>query len=193
MFMSAVQHKVTSPSKMVLTGMCNGCGNEHLRPWGNYCKYLKAAIAKCKELNVSEDDFKLHVDFDAMATDVAQAQASLDAKPPMGSGSGTAKGKSPDTVIDQDTVLQLLDITHQQRTQIDDLIHHFKSLPGYTVGPSVTKPHSTPPGGVTPPAHSPAPKTSTQPTAFFTDILYFVTQKGPGLEEVPRKISLKKE
>lgn len=54
-------------------GMCSGCGHEHVRPWGTYCKYVKNAIEKCKELNVSEQDFRLHIDLDAMAAETAQA------------------------------------------------------------------------------------------------------------------------
>lgn len=71
---------------------------------------------------MSEDEFKLHVDLDAMATETAHAQSTHDSKPSIGvlDASGTVKAKSGDTLVDQATVQQLLDITHQQRTQIDD-------------------------------------------------------------------------
>lgn len=125
---------------MVLTGMCSGCGNEHIRPWGGYCKYLKRAIEKCKELNLKEDEFLLHIDFDTMNAD--NEQAKQDSKAGVNTGTLDAEEhdvkvpRKVDTLVDPAMVQKLVDITLQQRTQIDDLIHQFKSLSTYKLGQS---------------------------------------------------------
>lgn len=57
----------------------------------------------------------------------------------------------------KETVQQLLDITKQQRVQIDDLIRQFRSMSTYQMGPQVG---SYPAGGVTGMALPPQPLSS---------------------------------
>lgn len=45
---------------------CKVCENDHHGPFGARCVFTKAAKAKCVELGVSEEEFKLHLDFAKM-------------------------------------------------------------------------------------------------------------------------------
>lgn len=154
------------PFTMVLTGMCNGCGHEHVRPWGSYCKYLKRAVEKCKELHVSELDFKYHIDLDTMAADTAHALEDTKAvfKPV-----GTTDPTGDSSTIDQATVDKLLDITKQQRSQIDDLIQQFKNFSTHNmVSPPASAGAHKSGSEVNRPGLSPAPLRPSVPDPYST-------------------------
>lgn len=112
-------------------GMCSGCQQEHIRPLGSYCKYAKEAVLKCQELGLNEKEFLMYIDADPIAAETAEAIDNLkDSKAEFSPKDPTDK-TTDTTLVDRATVQQLLDITRQQHSQIDDIIHHFNAFSLY--------------------------------------------------------------
>lgn len=103
------------------TGACAGCDHEHIRLWGpSNCKYLKLAMEKCSSLNIDLAELKLHIDEELIQQDIEDSLKSANA------GSGEIKHE-PLQTVDEKTVKGLMDVFHQQRTQIDRLISQFQT------------------------------------------------------------------
>lgn len=81
---------------------CKACDNKHHGPWGSMCLFVKAAKEKCLELKVSEDEFRLHLDF----TDMEKYDSG-------------AVDDEEDEEVNQAMLKDLVRINRQQQARVD--------------------------------------------------------------------------
>lgn len=100
---------------------CNKCEWEHGRPIGLKCKYYLAAIAKCKDLKVPEEDFKLYLDVSQyeLDNDIAKLAESGQTEPLVTGNQGPDPGALSRTI---------LEVLQSQNRQIQDLTGQFARL-----------------------------------------------------------------
>lgn len=137
---------------------CKACENKHHGPWGSMCVFVKAAKQKCVELKVSEEEFRLHLDF----TDMEKYDSG-------------ALDDSEDEEVNQAMLKDLVRINKQQQARVDRLVDLFEKT---SISPPASAVPTFPPGGgvpfsvaggVVPASHVGLPaKTSPPPTTHAT-------------------------
>lgn len=109
---------------------CKACDNKHHGPWGSMCLFVKAAKEKCLELKVSEDEFRLHLDF----TDMEKYDSG-------------AVDDEEDEEVNQAMLKDLVRINRQQQARVDKLVELFEKT---SIAPPLSLSTTIPVGGGVP-------------------------------------------